>query len=622
MTESDGNSETNIAFRKKLYGWEESLHDEKGKLQHHRKFLRNYLIQLESWFHSDAKSGTGASGVMQITGNIFKDFRKRPEAYIWYIQSIWFVPEVHGILPLGIRDAFSQLIDNSKATKEQLNIIGHFFSTKEWKNLLRSHKYLNAYFGSVYLAHMHDVVNEDSMPGEFDLYKKLAGKIDYLNINTLLKKRILTIDPDPTKSVKIPELTPATYAIFLKTLQDNPELARSIFAARRYNGSERTRGYGSYGKSIREKDMYFIAIWYATTMAMLSSPQYRRGYCGSVLTTPDIITSPINHWVTPGSPITTPSKTVEVTRPISAPASTTKVSGIQKISLGDLPMGDGTIMVSEMKKNIFKKWNSEVIGKNFDNLTESWGIASLTKIMTAYVVYDLCREKKIDPKTHIIMVQPKHAWNTPWKSLKKPSKWTIEEAVDALVMKSQNTIAEALASAIVPRDEFMKRMNTAAKELGMKNTIFYTPSWLSTRSSPREVRTSDNQSNTSTEMDLQFLINHTLSSPYPIWSPTQHVSQDFSSSQIRWNTLWSADKIFLAALAHKYPDWEIVWTKTWYTKDSGKSVITIVKHKKTNRIFSIIGLNMTKKSGKPWDTERRITRFRIIWKIDGMIKGQ
>lgn len=107
---------------------------------------------------------------------------------------------------------------------------------------------------------MHDVVNEDSMPGEFDLYKKLAGKIDYLNINTLLKKRILTIDPDPTKSVKIPELTPATYAIFLKTLQDNPELARSIFAARRYNGSERTRGYGSYGKSIREKDMYFIAI--------------------------------------------------------------------------------------------------------------------------------------------------------------------------------------------------------------------------------------------------------------------------------------------------------------------------------------------------------------------------
>ena len=29
ITESDGNSEKNIDFRKKLYGWEESLHDEK-----------------------------------------------------------------------------------------------------------------------------------------------------------------------------------------------------------------------------------------------------------------------------------------------------------------------------------------------------------------------------------------------------------------------------------------------------------------------------------------------------------------------------------------------------------------------------------------------------------------
>lgn len=100
-------------------------------------------------------------------------------------------------------------------------------------------------------------------------------------------------------------------------------------------------------------------------------------------------------------------------------------------------------------------------------------------------------------------------------------------------MKSQNTIAEALASGITPRDEFITRMNTTAKKLGMKNTIFHTPSGLPTRSSPRGVRTTENHFNTSTEVDLQLLVNHTFSASYPIWSPTQSVSQDFSDSQIK-----------------------------------------------------------------------------------------
>ncbi len=83
---------------------------------------------------------------------------------------------------------------------------------------------------------MHDTINVQSIPEELDLYRKLGEKIDYTKMNALLKNKILTIDPDPTKTVQIPELAPKTYAIFLKTLQDNPELARSIFSARRYNG--------------------------------------------------------------------------------------------------------------------------------------------------------------------------------------------------------------------------------------------------------------------------------------------------------------------------------------------------------------------------------------------------
>lgn len=96
--------------------------------------------------------------------------------------------------------------------------------------------------------------------------------------------------------------------------------------------------------------------------------------------------------------------------------------------------------------------------------------------MTALVVYELCKEKGIDPRTHKIRIEKKHVPRQTPGSAKKPSLWTIEEAVDGLVMKSHNTLANALASSIVTQEEFIRRMNTTAKRIGMSNTDYVTPS--------------------------------------------------------------------------------------------------------------------------------------------------
>jgi D-alanyl-D-alanine carboxypeptidase len=612
--ESDGNSEQNIAFRKVLYSWEELLHDEKDKLLHHRKFLRNFLIQLESDFSPSESSPTGASGMMQITGDIFHDMKARSKAYITYIQKLGTIPQVHSRLPVDIQKAFSQIISNDqKSISWALEVIRTFFVTKEWRVLLRSNKYLNAYFGSIYLAHMGDTVNVKSIPEELKFYMRLTPSVNYTKFNTLLRDKILTISPDPVKAVVIPEMTPKTYRLFLETLQRNPKLVQSIFAARRYNSSKTTRGYEWYGTGMREKDVYFIALGYATTLSMLSSPQYKKGYCKEISSEKPSLVPPVAK-----------STILEAKKPSTPPDIKPKIDTViipkgQKLTLDDISMGEGSIMVSEMKKDSWWKWKSEVIAKNFDNLKDSGEIASLTKIMTAYVVYELCREKKIDPKTYKITVKPEHVWDTPWASLKKPSQWTIEDAIDALVMKSQNTIAESLASEIIPRDKFITRMNAMAQVLGMKNTTFYTPSGLSTKWVPKHLRSKDYKWNASTEVDLQILINHTLGTPYPIWSPTQEWSLEFSPKQIKWKTLESADKNFLALIEKSYPEWSVVGTKTGYTKDSGKCVITLMKHNKTWRVFSIIGLNMTKKLWGAWDPERRIIRTRIIKKLQNMI---
>lgn len=279
-----------------------------------------------------------------------------------------------------------------------------------------------------------------------------------------------------------------------------------------------------------------------------------------------------------------------------------------RLDLSNIPMWEWSLMVSEMKRT-GSQWNSTIIGKNFDNLKDTWGIASLTKIMTALVVYELCREKWLDPKTHKIRIEKRHVPRQTPGSAKKPSLWTVEEAVDWLVMKSHNTLANALASSIVPEQEFIRRMNATALRIWMNNTVYITPSWLNKRK----------EWNRSTEIDLQRLVEYTLAKPYPVWSPTQYQSQEFSVSQVPRGQLSSADKIFLDAMDKHYPSWDVIGTKTGYTRDAWKCVITIVKNKKTGKVYSMIWLNMTRRWWKPGDSERRRIRFKILDKLEGLV---
>ncbi len=105
--------------------------------------------------------------------------------------------------------------------------------------------------------------------------------------------------------------------------------------------------------------------------------------------------------------------------------------------------------------------------------------ASTTKIMTALVVLDICRENGISLQEQVTV--PKEAVGTEGSSLhlKAGQKRTIEELLYGIMLQSGNDGAETLAICLGGnRENFIRRMNSTAQHLGCEGTRFNNPSGL------------------------------------------------------------------------------------------------------------------------------------------------
>jgi len=108
--------------------------------------------------------------------------------------------------------------------------------------------------------------------------------------------------------------------------------------------------------------------------------------------------------------------------------------------------------------------------KNADNKIEP---ASITKIMTAYIIYQELESGKIKLDDKVLISEK--AWKMKGSRMfvKAGSKVSIDKLISGLVIQSGNDAAVALAEHIAGSEAaFVKRMNATAKELGMKNTNF------------------------------------------------------------------------------------------------------------------------------------------------------
>jgi len=115
-------------------------------------------------------------------------------------------------------------------------------------------------------------------------------------------------------------------------------------------------------------------------------------------------------------------------------------------------------------------------GKDIDAPVEP---ASLTKLMTAYLVFDALRSKKIDLKQTFPVSE--RAWKMPGSRMFIDPKMMVpvEDLLKGMIVQSGNDATMALAEGVGGTAErFVQMMNEQAKALGMKSTSYKNPEGL------------------------------------------------------------------------------------------------------------------------------------------------
>lgn len=108
-----------------------------------------------------------------------------------------------------------------------------------------------------------------------------------------------------------------------------------------------------------------------------------------------------------------------------------------------------------------------------------WYPASLTKIMTAYVVFDALKRGNITLETKLVSTET--AAKEPPSKIGLPigAEISMELGLRALIIKSANDVAVMLAESVSGnKDAFIVRMNETARRLGMSRTHFVNPNGL------------------------------------------------------------------------------------------------------------------------------------------------
>ncbi len=120
--------------------------------------------------------------------------------------------------------------------------------------------------------------------------------------------------------------------------------------------------------------------------------------------------------------------------------------------------------------------NQILAAKDIDSPLEP---ASLTKLMTAYLVFDALRSKKIDLKQTLPVSA--RAWKMPGSRMFIDPKMQVpvEDLIKGMIVQSGNDATMALAEGVGGSAErFVQMMNEQAKALGMKSTGYKNPEGL------------------------------------------------------------------------------------------------------------------------------------------------
>ncbi|ANB60126.1 serine hydrolase [Anoxybacteroides amylolyticum] len=237
--------------------------------------------------------------------------------------------------------------------------------------------------------------------------------------------------------------------------------------------------------------------------------------------------------------------------------------------------------------------------KNIDTVL---GIASMTKMMTEYLLLEAIKEKHVKwdqqytPSDYVYRLsQDRDLSNVP---LRKDGKYTVRELYEAMAIYSANAATVAIAEIVGGSEEnFVKMMNDKAKQLGLPGYKFVNATGLSNQDLKglHPQGTNENEENVMSARSVAMLAYHLLKE-YPEVLQTasipKKIFREGTDDQIKmdnWNWM-------LPGLIYSYEG--VDGLKTGYTEfagycftgtaeRNGMRFITVVMNAKTNGKSSI-----------------------------------
>lgn len=192
--------------------------------------------------------------------------------------------------------------------------------------------------------------------------------------------------------------------------------------------------------------------------------------------------------------------------------------------------------------------------------------ASLTKLMTLYLLFETLRARKLTLQTELLVSA--YAASMPRSHLRLPtgSTITVEAAIKAMIIQSANDVAVAVAEGVGGNESvFAVLMNAKARAFGMDGTFYNNASGL------------PNDQQITTANDLVILARR-LIYDFPQYFPY------FSTRSMTWR---GKEYNSHDALIGDYPG--VDGLKTGYIDASGYSMVTTALRGKTRLIAVVMG---------------------------------
>jgi D-alanyl-D-alanine carboxypeptidase (penicillin-binding protein 5/6) len=191
--------------------------------------------------------------------------------------------------------------------------------------------------------------------------------------------------------------------------------------------------------------------------------------------------------------------------------------------------------------------------------------ASLTKLMTAYVVFQALRDRKISLEQQVSVSE--RAWRAPGSRMfiqpRRPV--SVEELIRGMVVQSGNDACIALAEAVAGAEEaFVQRMNREAARLGLKSTRFMNATGL------------PDPQHYSTAQDL-YLLAAALIRDFP-----KEYASYYSQKEFRYNNIAQPNRNRLLWL-----DPSVDGVKTGHTETAGYCLIAS-SNRNGRRLLSVL----------------------------------